>query len=263
MMLSLYTANLTSILTVNRAKFPLNSIEDLLNHQDFTYGVENFEILENLFESSDYGPFQIMWNEMSKQREVSFLSHEEGIEKVRNHDNFAFIRESPYLEYDVTHAPCNLNYVISSESPKPGIGFAFAFRKNSTLMMDFSVGILNMFSNGEMASIHDKWFKTRSQCSQSKNINTSVSVIGFHEIRGIFYTFMAGLFLSAILFLIQRTKDKLRRLRRDRKISPTTAPPELEETENERPGPGMKTSKQKLIISSSCDLQKEIKQAAN
>ena len=208
MMLSLYTAALTSMLTVNRADFPLRTIEELLRYQHIAYAVENIQILKNLFANSEYAPFQVMWNEMSKQKEEPFLSHRIGVNKVRNNENFAFIRESPYLEYEVTLAPCNLNYVISAGSPKPGDGFAFAFPPNSTLVTNFSIEILRMFSNGEMATIHAKWFKTRSQCSGEKTLNTSMEALGFQEICGIFYIFIAGLGLSCIIFLIQLTKSK-------------------------------------------------------
>ena len=209
MMLTLYTASLTSIMTVNRATLPIETIEDLLNYETYHYGIEPGGSTQNAFQNSEYAPFQMMWAEMIKKKDQSFYKGTLGVDKVRNSDNFAFIRESPYLEYDITFAPCNLQLVFSSSSPKSGAGYGFAFPKNSPLARDFSVEILNLFSGGQLAAIHTKWFKTRSQCSEEKKLASSVDTIDFEEIRGIFYAFLGGMGASFLFFVIRVIQKKL------------------------------------------------------
>ena len=210
MMLTLYTASLTSIMTVNRATLPIETIEDLLNYENYHYGIEPGGSTQNAFQNSEYAPFQMMWAEMIKKKDQSFYKGTSGVDKVRNGNNFAFIRESPYLQYDITFAPCNLELVFSSSSPKSGAGYGFAFPKNSPLAREFSVEILNLFSGGQMAAIHTKWFKTRSQCSEEKKLASSVDTIDFEEIRGIFYAFLGGMVVSFVFFAVKIVQKKVR-----------------------------------------------------
>ena len=209
MILTLYSATLTSILTVNRSSFSVKSIEDLLNHQEFTYGIEPGNAVQDLFEFSKYPPFQIMWSEMTKNKENAFLSEKEAVDKIRDDKNFAFIGESPFLEYDVTLAPCNLELLVSRNSPKTGSGYAFAFPKDSELVKNFSVETLKIHTDGLLSSIHTKWFKTRSQCTQNK-LAKNVETIDFDKIRGIFFTFLGGIILPIVPFTAMRVRTKFK-----------------------------------------------------
>ena len=112
MIITLYTANLTSMLTIFRAQLPMKSFEELLYHKQLTYGIVDFPILEDLFEQSQFAPFQVMWDHMLQNRDTSFYGPEEGVKKVRESENFVFIRESPYLQYAVTKPPCDLDFII-------------------------------------------------------------------------------------------------------------------------------------------------------
>ena len=208
MTLTLYTATLTSILTVNRSTLSIQSIEDLLNSETFQYAIEPGNSVQSLFEHSTYGPFQMMWNELTKRKKDSFLLEKDALKKVRNKDNFAFIGESPFLEYDVTFAPCNLELVVSRNSPKTGSGYAFAFAQNSTLVKIFSIETLKMLADGQMSAIHAKWFKTRSQCSDEKKLANIINTIDFDDIRGILFTFLAGVVVPFTLYGFKRIWDQ-------------------------------------------------------
>ena len=232
MIVTLYTASLTSMLTINRATVSIKSIEDLLNYENYRYGIKPNGIVQRLFEHSEYAPFQVMWNEMIKNKETSFYSGEAGLEKTRNTNNFAFIRESPYLQYDVTFPPCNLEFVLSPNSPKTGTGLAFAFPKNSSLLNQFSVEFLKMFANGKMASIHAKWFITNSECAVDKEMTNTADAIGFDEIRGIFFTFLGGILIAFCCFVLKVSqsflngrldkKRMLNKLKREQAVDPET-----------------------------------------
>jgi len=207
MMLTLYTASLTSMLTVNRATLPIDSIEDLLNYEAFHYGIEPGGSTQYAFQNSKYAPFQMMWAEMTKRKDTAFYKGVDGVQRVRDRDDYAFIRESPYLEYDITFAPCDLELVFSSSSPKSGAGYGFAFPKDHPLARNFSVEVLRMFSDGTLADIHTKWFKTRSQCSEEKKLASFVDTIDFSEIQGVFFTFLGGIALSFVFFAIRLARS--------------------------------------------------------
>ena len=133
-------------------------------------------------------------------RDSGFYDAAEGMARVRARDDFAFIRESPYLSYDLTFAPCDLEMVRSSSSPKTGPGYGFAFPKGSPLTEIFSKNILEIIEDGTMAKIHRTWFVTRSQCSDKHKLAANVETIGFDDIRGVFLAFIIGLGLSFVIF---------------------------------------------------------------
>ena len=239
MAITLYTASLTSMLTVNKTGLSIKSIEDLLNYNQYYFGTRPNGIVQRLFENSEYAPFQKMWASMDNNRENTLYNEVAGLQKVRDTDDFAFIQESPYLHYEATFAPCNLEVVVSPNSPKTGTGLAFGFPIDSELTNDFSVEFLNMFANGKMAAIHSKWFKTSSECSLEKEMTKTHDPIDFEKIKGIFYTFLFGMVLSFVFFVLKVTQnfvsDKLaERKARAAKRQKSTAgndPPTVESTD--------------------------------
>ena len=201
MVLTLYTASLTSMLTVNKTGLEIKSIEDLLNFNQYNYGTEPNSMLQRLFEHSEYEPFQKMWTFMNANKDNLLLL--EGMQKVRDSDNYVYIHESPYLLYETTFAPCNLELVISPNSPKTGTGYAFGFPKSSPLVSDFNVEFLSLFENGKMAAIHSKWYKTTSECSLEKELTKKPEALGYDKVRGIFCTFLFGMVLSFGFFVMK------------------------------------------------------------
>ena len=215
MMILVYAATLTSMLTVNTAKLPFKNIEDLLNYDEYHFGIAPDSIVQRLFEFSDYTPFQKMWERMSKNGERSFHTDEAGIARARSNDKFVFIGESPYLQYNANSAPCNLELVLSPYSPKTGTGLAFAFPIDSPLTELFSIELLDIFSNGRMAAIHAKWYGTSSQCAKKNFFSNTAQTFGFDQVAGVFYTFLCGLLAAFILFIVKfiQQRTKLRRKR--------------------------------------------------
>ena len=203
MVVTLYTASLTSMLTINRASVSIKSIEDLLNYEEYSFAIKPNGIVQRLFEESEYAPFQVMFNTMIRNKDSSFYSGPDGLEKTRNTDKFAFIRESPYLEYDITFPPCNLEFVLSPNSPKTGTGLAFGFPYDSELTKYVSIEFLKMFANGKMANIHAKWFRANSECKQQTESGNTANAIDFAEIRGIFYTFLVGMAIAFFFFSLK------------------------------------------------------------
>ena len=202
MMLTLYTSSLTAMLTVNRVQLPIETVEDLLDYPDFHYAVEPGQATNLAFKLTSYEPFQKMYQDMIS-RDTGFFIDYIGMERVRSRNDFAFIRESPYIDYDITFAPCDLEVIYSSASPKTGAGYGFAFSKGSPLADIFSAKILELVEDGTNAKIHKKWFVLRSQCSDKKKLAEEVSTINFKEIQGIFLTFGLGIAISFVLFGIR------------------------------------------------------------
>ncbi|XP_063719574.1 glutamate receptor 1-like [Symsagittifera roscoffensis] len=202
MMLTLYTASMTSMLTVNKSALPIEKIEDLIDYGELHYAIEPGQATQWAFQSTSYEPFRTMWGDM-ESRDTGLFGPEDGMSRVRSRSDFAFIRESPYIAYDLTFAPCDLEVVYSSQNPNSGSGYGFAFPKGSQIARNFSTAILELIEEGVVAEIHAKWFTTRNQCSEAKKLASNVDEIGIVEIRGIFITFLGGLAIAFLFFVIK------------------------------------------------------------
>ncbi|XP_063719572.1 glutamate receptor 2-like [Symsagittifera roscoffensis] len=199
--LTIYTSSLTSMRTVNRATLPLRTIEDLLDYPDFHFAIEPGQAAELTFQTSTYEPFQRMYQDMIS-RDTGFYLMQEGMDRARSRNDFAFIVESPYIEYELTIAPCDLEVIFSTTSPKTGVGYGIAFPKGSPLTEVFSTKILELIEDGTIATIHRRWFVTRSQCSEKKKFAENVEVIVFKDIQGLFFTFGIGIVVAFVIFLV-------------------------------------------------------------
>ena len=199
--LTIYTSSLTSMLTVNRVTLPLKKIEDLLDYPDFHYAIAPGQAGELTFKNSTYEPFQRMYQDM-KSRTTGFYEGLEGFNRVRTRNDFVYILESPYLEYELTFAPCDLEVITSTASPKTGVGFGFAFPKGSSLTELFSTNILELIEDGTIATIHRRWFALRSQCSDRKKLAANVEAIVFKDIQGVFFIFGSGIGVAFIIFFV-------------------------------------------------------------
>ena len=101
-------------------------------------------------------------------------------------------------------------FIFEITKKTPGSGLAFAFPLNSTLVRKFSNEILSLHTHGEMAELHTKWFKTTSECSKHKLLTGSNHVLDFQHIRGILYTYLAGVILSLLLFVFDFRTRKIK-----------------------------------------------------
>ena len=104
--ISTYTANLTAFFAVKDTDFPVNNLEDIVKSSYQVAVIESSSTLES-FKRSQYGTHQKIWDRMVAAD--SFVqSTAEGIQIVRDRDQFVFISDGPVLEYAANQPPCNL-----------------------------------------------------------------------------------------------------------------------------------------------------------
>ena len=100
-----YTANLASFLIVQRFQTPIQSVEDLARQTKIKYGIPGEGQTQTFFQSSSIPTYVTMWEYMKSSGTI-LRNATEGIKRVRK-ENFAFIFDSPVLEYHVQQPPCN------------------------------------------------------------------------------------------------------------------------------------------------------------
>ncbi|EMS53869.1 Glutamate receptor 3.3 [Triticum urartu] len=147
---SSYTASLTSILTVQQLDTSIKGIDDLKSSDDpVGFQVGSF--------AQDY-----MVNELniSRSRLRALGSPQEYADALqlgpKKGGVMAIVDERPYVELFLS-TYCKIAVAGSDFTSR---GWGFAFRRDSPLQVDLSTAILSLSENGELQRIRDKWVKT-------------------------------------------------------------------------------------------------------
>uniref|UniRef100_A0A803NIW8 Homoserine kinase n=1 Tax=Cannabis sativa TaxID=3483 RepID=A0A803NIW8_CANSA len=144
---SSYTANLTSILTVQHLSSPITGIDTLVtSNQPVGFQVGSFA--ENYLREELNIP---------QSRLVALGSPQEYAMALENGTVAAVIDERPYIELFLSEH-C-MFAIRGQEFTKSGWGFAFP--KDSPLAIDMSTAMLTLSENGDLQKIHSKWLAKR------------------------------------------------------------------------------------------------------
>lgn len=157
-----YTASLTSILTVQQLSSSINGIDSLReNDEPIGYQVGSF-VQQYLTEELH----------IDESRLVGLNSPEEYADALHQGRVSAIVDEHPYIELFLS-SQCDFR-VVGQEFMRGGWGFAFP--RDSPLTPDLSTAILQLFENGDLQRINDKWLTT-SSCSED---NTEIEASQLH-----------------------------------------------------------------------------------
>ncbi|KAJ0550089.1 putative periplasmic binding protein-like I [Helianthus annuus] len=186
---SSYTANLTSILTVQKLYSPIKGIDSLMASKDPIGYPENSFVRNYLI--AEYGIHEDRLIPLSLPEDF-----EKALKAGPNHGGVAaVVDERAYLELFLS-TRCDFS-IVGQEFTKNGWGFAFP--RDSPLAADLSTAILKLSENGELQRIHDKWL-LRSACS-SQGTKFEVDQLEFASFQGLFFIFGMACFLVLIIYI--------------------------------------------------------------
>lgn len=151
---SSYTANLTSILTVQQLYSPIKGIQTLKENDDpIGYQVGSF--------AEHYLNVELGIPESRLVPLGTPEAYFEALQRGPKKEGVgAVVDERPYIELFLS-SQCKFR-IVGQEFTKSGWGFAFP--RDSPLAVDLSTAILALSENGELQRIHDKWL-IKSSCS--------------------------------------------------------------------------------------------------
>ncbi|KAL1538006.1 hypothetical protein AAHA92_26795 [Salvia divinorum] len=195
---SSYTANLTSMLTVDQLQPKINDIDDLIrNGESVGYQTGSF-VHEFLTKNG------ILVSERLQNFSTLDQFHEALSKGSRNGGVGAIIDELPYIRL-LLSKHCDKYTMIGQIYPTSGLGFAFP--KGSPLVYDVSHEILMLKEDRElMVRLTKKWLGDAKECpnadgalstSQSLNID---SFQGLFVIAGVSSTLALAIFMSRFLY---------------------------------------------------------------
>lgn len=172
---SSYTANLTSVLTVQRLQPTVNSVQDLLRSGDYV-GYHKGSTVAYWLEGMGFRQ-EILLGYNTVEEYADALQRGSG-----NGGVSAIFDEIPYLKVFLSKY-CE-GYTMVGPTYKLG-GFGFAFPIGSPMVHDVSQAIFFPEVQEEMERIEKKWFGDPG-ASQSKSRNIDSSSLGFNSFGGLF-----------------------------------------------------------------------------
>lgn len=188
---SSYTANLTSILTVEKLSSSIKDIESLITSDD-PIGYQLGSYAEN---------YLIDELRIDKSRLIPLNSVEEYEKALKDGPKkggvAAIVDERAYMEVFLS-TRCEFS-IIGHEFTRNGWGFAFP--RDSPLAVDMSTAILQLSENGDLQRIHDKWL-TRSACS-SQGAKNEVDRLQLKSFWGLFAMCGLACLFAFLVFLMQ------------------------------------------------------------
>ncbi|XP_067671307.1 uncharacterized protein [Haliotis asinina] len=251
-MMATYTANLAAFLTTSRLNVPIESLDDLAKQNIIKYSVVQGTVIHEYFqrmakiESDFYQEWKSMsfytknildtsdallanyavwdyplgdkyltiWRSIQKTGLLN--SSSEGIAKVLA-GNFAFIHESPMIQYELSKH-CDLLAVGKQFSSRT---YAFALPEGSPLTRVISYTILQLQSETILETMKTKWWKKGSvTCSQ---VDESGGLT-FHTVGGIFVVVSVGIGLGVFSLGLERLWASVTRIPKKHHNTQVTSP---------------------------------------
>ncbi|PIN11777.1 Glutamate-gated kainate-type ion channel receptor subunit GluR5 [Handroanthus impetiginosus] len=186
---SSYTANLTSMLTVQRLQPTITGIHDLIRNGEYV-GYQEGSFVGGFLNNMKF--------DSSKIRSYSsFEEYDEALSKgSRNGGVAAIVEVLPSIRLFLTKY-CNKYTMVG---PTYGTaGFGFAFKKGSPLVPDVSRAILNMGEGEKMERIKRQWFGEEEGGPNSHRTGSPSKSLTLDSFRGLFL--IAGLSSSSALVI--------------------------------------------------------------
>ncbi|QCD80433.1 glutamate receptor [Vigna unguiculata] len=186
-----YTANLTSILTLDQLQPSFLNVNDL-RREGYYVGYQGGSfVYDVLIDRFKFDPSRLRpYNNTGEYHDALKLGSKNG-------GVAAIFDEVPYLKLYLQEY--GSNYIMSGPEYR-NAGFGFAFPLKSNLTAYFSRGILNVMESGLMNEIEDKYFG-KSSIGEDSSAETSSSEplsLSFHSFSGLF--FISG--ISTLLALL-------------------------------------------------------------
>ncbi|XP_076330231.1 glutamate receptor 2-like [Tachypleus tridentatus] len=199
-LISAYTAKLAAVFTAERLVIEIRSIEDLVSQGIIDYGTVENSLIQEFFASHHTEIFRIAFQNM-RNKNTFVRTAAEGIDKVRETSSvplgesgrFAFIFDSPVLDFAVEQEPCNTE-TVELFAPQ---NYGFGLQKSSPYEKKFSLGILKLKKEGFFEVLYQRWFK--GACSETGTSNPKSYQLSLDAMIGVFYCLTGGIGISLLV----------------------------------------------------------------
>uniref|UniRef100_A0A8D9EDN7 Glutamate receptor ionotropic, kainate 3 n=2 Tax=Cacopsylla melanoneura TaxID=428564 RepID=A0A8D9EDN7_9HEMI len=194
-MVSSYTANLAAFLTTQTPDSPFSDVEGLQAQSAIKYGAKAEGSTQNFFKESKNEIYQRMWNYMeANYQDVMLKTNEEGVNRVNNNEDYAFLMESSSIQYEVERK-CNLTQVGDLLDSK---GYGIAMQKNKWFRNKLNYYVLTLQEKGKLEALKNKWWKEKGAgtCQAEETATSETTGLTLANVGGVFVVLVSGIFFS-------------------------------------------------------------------
>ena len=195
---SMYTANLTASLTLNKLGISLNQVLELLDQDTYKWGVIGSRHPETLLKSHMDSRYSRLVDEG-----VTLEDLDHAFETLRG-GFFVFIDESPVLAHNL-RSDCD---IFSVGKDFQSFEYAFGLPKGSPFKTLIDSHLLKFREDGYIDILWQKWSAGQSVCTNSA-LGVSVK-FDLDKLAGVFFMLCTGLGISFILFTVEYVYAALR-----------------------------------------------------
>lgn len=185
---TMYTANLTAFLTINKMSISVNSVKDLLSQNEYQWGIIGSRYSESLLLNHIDPAYA---NIVKEGVQLQNLSH--AIDKVRG-GKFVFIDETPVIAHNLKD--CDI-FSVGTEFQT--FEYAFGIAKHAPFAEPINTHIIKYREEGYMDGLWDKWSIREAACSPTSSENS----LNLTSLAGIFYLLFIGIGTAILFTLIE------------------------------------------------------------
>ncbi|ESO85423.1 hypothetical protein LOTGIDRAFT_107877 [Lottia gigantea] len=198
-MAATYSGNLIAFLTVTKDTAPFETLDQLIDNGDYTWGLLGGSNNQMEFENSKIPVFQKAWKGILETADPDALSldHEVHLAKV-NVGDYGYISDRGGLQKRVL-TDCDLYLLPEKISP---INYALALQNGSAYTEIFSKEMMAIYESGLLQIWQRQWWKQKKFCRGP--LQTEAKPIDLVDVQSSFYLIGVGLFLAAIALVIER-----------------------------------------------------------
>ncbi|GIL51400.1 hypothetical protein Vafri_7403 [Volvox africanus] len=192
--LSSYTANLTSYLAVRRAYVGVSGLQDLVKG--------NFLVAINPNGSTD-AYFMNSKDSLATQLQPNLrrCGTDTCVDWVRQGIVQAFVTDQPVLLYRSQQQPCDLTVVGDPFGPG---NLVIGLQKNSSLLPQFNAALQTFTEDGTLTSLRRAWFDGLSQCETAEQLDNSRLTI--NQMLGAFVFLAIGVLVAFTTGTVENLK---------------------------------------------------------
>ncbi|XP_024514977.1 glutamate receptor 3.1 isoform X2 [Selaginella moellendorffii] len=186
-LISSYTASLTSILTVRRLRPTIQGLSHLVG-SDVRIGYQEGSFVK------DY----LLQLNVESDRLVPLKSIATYSSALSSNEVGAVVDELPYVQL-LLSSDCR--FAISGEEEFSKSGWGFAFPKGSALAADVSTAVLTLAETGELQRIHETWLHT-TRCS-GKVVEVKFDKLDLRAFSGLFGFFAVVVVVATLIHALR------------------------------------------------------------
>ncbi|KAG2438363.1 hypothetical protein HYH02_010818 [Chlamydomonas schloesseri] len=187
--LSSYTANLTSFLAVRRAELGIQGLQDLVRDNGLLGVNPNGSTAAYFASSQDTLATQL-------QPRVRYCATDTCVAWLRAGEVAAFVSDQPLLDYIAEQQPCDLQVVGDPFGPG---NLVVGLQKGSPWLPLFNNAIQRFSEDGTLSTLYRTWFDGLSQCDDGSAAVLESSRLGVDQMLGAFVFLLFGALAAFII----------------------------------------------------------------